>query len=129
MLLGCNDFSTPPQPSYPVFAAAYNALLDDIEAVYGADDPLALPLRIVVATGPYDVCNYQDFPARVMHARNDTKVRHAPPPSHHKIHKWFETLGLFFHDCFPLALRRGSNLAAVDGTAGDGGVACVLSLP
>lgn len=67
-LLGCNDFSMNPEPSFANFSNAYNNFLDVIESVYPS-------LRhIVVLCGPFDLCCYGNYQQRLLSARNDPRV-------------------------------------------------------
>jgi lysophospholipase L1-like esterase len=68
LLLGANDFSTPPQPPFSSFSKALDVLLDFIELQYPSLS------HIVVACGPFDFCCYQDYQQKTVQARNDSRV-------------------------------------------------------
>lgn len=54
VLLGANDLSTPPQPSFEAFSTGLNALLSNIELAY----PKA---KLVVTCGPTELFCFQDY--------------------------------------------------------------------
>jgi hypothetical protein len=81
VLLGANDFSTPPQPSFDDFSAGLNGLLDMVERVYapaaGRDGAVAATApRVVVSCGPFPAFCFQDYQQRVVAGRagNDSHV-------------------------------------------------------
>ncbi len=54
VLLGANDLSTPPRPSFETFSSGFNALLTQIEIAYPKAD-------LIVSCGPVDDFCYQDY--------------------------------------------------------------------
>jgi lysophospholipase L1-like esterase len=76
VLLGANDYSTPPAPSFASFQAGYNALLDAIEGAYAKLNP---HMRIVCSCGPFSDFCYNggaglSYVQRIVEARADKRV-------------------------------------------------------
>jgi lysophospholipase L1-like esterase len=68
VVLGANDFSTPPQPAFETFQTGFNAILDRIESSYPH------LRRIIVSCGADAIFCFNDYQERVVSARNDPKV-------------------------------------------------------
>ena len=72
--LGANDFGRS-IPSYSTFSSALNALLDQVQAVYGgAAQAPDKPLKIVVACGPKPTYCHNGYQKQVVAQRGDPTV-------------------------------------------------------